>query len=397
MLRIALLSLLLVAASAHAQPKSRTGWLSDYAAARAEAKRTGKPLMVVFRCEPCGEHGAFDEQVTRLNPEIAAAADKFVRVRLTRITGVDLRLFEFDYDTAWFTFLMNADETVYGRFGGRDAGDADRRLSLKGLRFALDQALEAHKTPPPAIERAGKALTVSDFAAARKVKGGCVHCHNVNEFSRADAKAAGTFDREQFRVYPLPENVGLNLDVEQGNRVLKVAPESPAAKAGMQAGDLIRTLNTLPVNSLADASYALHKAGTSGSIKVTFTREGKPQAASLEVAEGWRKTNLSWRPSMLNFLPRLEFSGDELSPDERKALGLTATQVAFRQDKFVHSTLKAIGIVKDDVVVGIDGRAMDGNMKHFLSDVRGRYLVGDKATLNLLRDGKKLDVPITLK
>jgi hypothetical protein len=28
------------------------GWRKDYAAARAEAKRTGKPLFVVFRCQP---------------------------------------------------------------------------------------------------------------------------------------------------------------------------------------------------------------------------------------------------------------------------------------------------------------------------------------------------------
>jgi hypothetical protein len=28
------------------------GWFTDYETARAEAKRTGKPLMIVFRCEP---------------------------------------------------------------------------------------------------------------------------------------------------------------------------------------------------------------------------------------------------------------------------------------------------------------------------------------------------------
>lgn len=28
------------------------GWHTDYASARAEARRTSKPLMVVFRCEP---------------------------------------------------------------------------------------------------------------------------------------------------------------------------------------------------------------------------------------------------------------------------------------------------------------------------------------------------------
>jgi hypothetical protein len=44
-------------ASTHAQPPSpqvlkSKGWFTEYPAACAEAKRTGKPLMVVFRCVP---------------------------------------------------------------------------------------------------------------------------------------------------------------------------------------------------------------------------------------------------------------------------------------------------------------------------------------------------------
>jgi hypothetical protein len=31
---------------------AKFGWHTDYAAARAEARRTGKPIMLVFRCEP---------------------------------------------------------------------------------------------------------------------------------------------------------------------------------------------------------------------------------------------------------------------------------------------------------------------------------------------------------
>jgi hypothetical protein len=53
-MRAAVVVSLLIAAPAFAQkanPKS-TGWHSDYAAARAEARRTGKPLFVAFRCEP---------------------------------------------------------------------------------------------------------------------------------------------------------------------------------------------------------------------------------------------------------------------------------------------------------------------------------------------------------
>ena len=54
--RVLAVSVLLVAAgSASAAPKiepAKYGWHTDYAAARAEAKRTGKPMMLVFRCEP---------------------------------------------------------------------------------------------------------------------------------------------------------------------------------------------------------------------------------------------------------------------------------------------------------------------------------------------------------
>lgn len=50
------LAVLLAAASAPAQPTGRVaptfGWHSDYDAARAEARKTGKPIFLVFRCEP---------------------------------------------------------------------------------------------------------------------------------------------------------------------------------------------------------------------------------------------------------------------------------------------------------------------------------------------------------
>jgi hypothetical protein len=55
---LAALALVLVpAADAGAQPRKKVdpaqfGWHTDYAAARAEAKRTGKPIFLVFRCEP---------------------------------------------------------------------------------------------------------------------------------------------------------------------------------------------------------------------------------------------------------------------------------------------------------------------------------------------------------
>lgn len=54
--RVLVMSALLVTASAaSAAPKpdaAKYGWYTDFAAAKAEANRTGKPMMLVFRCEP---------------------------------------------------------------------------------------------------------------------------------------------------------------------------------------------------------------------------------------------------------------------------------------------------------------------------------------------------------
>ena len=52
---LALSALFLAAGTSMAAPKpdaEKYGWYTDYGAAKAESKRTGKPMMLVFRCEP---------------------------------------------------------------------------------------------------------------------------------------------------------------------------------------------------------------------------------------------------------------------------------------------------------------------------------------------------------
>lgn len=58
---LALTVVALLGDTLHAQPRgrggdlgqaARYGWMSDYREAKAVARKTGKPLMVVLRCEP---------------------------------------------------------------------------------------------------------------------------------------------------------------------------------------------------------------------------------------------------------------------------------------------------------------------------------------------------------
>jgi membrane-associated protease RseP (regulator of RpoE activity) len=318
---------------------------------------------------------------------------------LVRITGADLSLFEFDYDCAWYGFFLSADEVIYGRYGGRDAKSDDGRLSLAGLKYAAEKALAQHKArageKPPAR---GKPVFVENFAAAKaRKRQECIHCHQVNEFRRADEKAAGNWSRDSLWVYPLPENVGITLEIDRGDVVQSVATNSLAAKIGMKTGDMVTKLNGYTVASLADAQYALHKGPKSGGIPIEWKRGSDTVNGKLEVADGWRKTNITWRSSLLEILPSLPVSGDDLTAAEKKALGLPEARAAFRQDKFVHSTLKAVGLQKGDVIVGLDGKGIEGMMDDYLAFVRREHLVGDTVTLDVLRDGKPVEIKLTLK
>lgn len=320
-----------------------------------------------------------------------------MKVRLIRVTGADLNLFEFDYDLTWMAFFLNADERIYGRFGGRDASGPDSRSSLAGLKYAMEAALAMHKIstdkPKPRPEKPRRA---EDYPAAQRSRG-CIHCHMVAEFRRDYLKSLGTWTRADVWVYPLPENVGITLETDRGDIVKAVKAASPADRAGLRPGDRLRTLNGYSIASFGDAQFALHKSPKKGLIPISWERDAKITLGKLDMPDGWRKTNLTWRPSMLSLLPSLSLSGDDLSAEQKKALGLGAKRLAFKQESFVHREAKAAGVQPGDVIIGINGQVQDMAMLEFFGYVRQNFLVGDKVTINILRNGKRVDLPMTLK
>ncbi|MBM3995112.1 MAG: PDZ domain-containing protein [Planctomycetes bacterium] len=321
-----------------------------------------------------------------------------MRVRLLRIEGVDLNVFEFDYDLTWTAFFMNASGKMYGRYGGRDAKGPDTRNSLAGLSYAMKAALATHrKDPKVQPENRGDTPVYVEKIPAAKSYRGCIHCHQVKEIMRQDQLNTGTWVRESIYTYPLPENIGITLDVDRGNAVRLVKPDSAAAKIGVKPGDSISAINGIAVNSFADAQYALHKAPLTGKTPIGWQRDGERMTGALTLEVGWRRTNVTWRPSLLDLLPSLTVYGDDLSAAQKKALGFDEKRLAFRQDAQVHSAAKAMGVQAGDIILGIDNKKLEMSMDQFLGHVRQNYLIGESATLNLLRNGKRLDLKITLK
>jgi hypothetical protein len=324
-------------------------------------------------------------------------ARDFVRVRLLRIEGVDLSVFEFDWDLTWAAFFMNASGKIYGRFGGRDAKGADTRNTLAGLHNAMAAALAEHRKNPAARPAAPRKPIFIEKLPAAKGYRGCIHCHQAKEILRQEEVDAGTWQRESVYAYPLPENIGITLDRDRGNLVREVKSGSAAANAGIKSGDILKTLNGYTVHSFADAQYGLHKAPRAGNIPVAWQRDGKSWSGTMPLSAGWRRTNITWRPSLLDLLPSLRVYGSDLTAREKKALGLDEKRLAFRQEEPVHSAARALGVQKDDIIIGIDNRVMEMSMDQFLGYVRQNFLIGEALTLNVLRAGKRVDLKVKLE
>ncbi len=316
-------------------------------------------------------------------------------MRLTRIDNVDLNLFEFDYDLTFMVFFLNANGKIYARYGGRDAHDPDSRQSLKGLRYTMQSVLDMHGREEKMF--AARSDEAPKFIREVTGKAGrCMHCHQIKEALHANLKRTGRWTQDVIWRYPLPENLGMTLEVDRGNVVKTVVAESPAAVAGLKPGDLLTRLGKVPIHSLGDAQLALDRAPKTGTIAVAWQRGQQAEEQEVALPEGWRKSDLTWRPSMQNFIPSVRLYGTDLTADERRGLGLSPKQLAFRQRDAVPKQARDAGVRGGDVILGLDGRTLELDVDEFLRHVQRQYLVGDQVTVNLLRDGKRLELPMTL-
>lgn len=280
-------------------------------------------------------------------------------MRQPAIDHADINLFEFDFDLTMMIFFVSPDEEIFGRFGGRVGQDPDGRQSLAGLRYAMAAALKAHDSEDPLIapRASEKVQRVRDLPGLRR--GGCVHCHQLKEALDADLKRNKQWTRADIWSYPPPDNLGFALEVDRGDVVEKVEADSPAAQAGLNAGDVVKSLRRLPVNSFGDAQYALHGAPAKGEIDITWRRGDQAMAGKLTLPEDWRKNDISWRRSMEWTVPSARVIGRNLNAEERKERGLTETQLAFWQSYPVSKAAAAAGVKEQDIVLGFDGKQLD--------------------------------------
>jgi S1-C subfamily serine protease len=105
---------------------------------------------------------------------------------------------------------------------------------------------------------------------------------------------------------------------------------------------------------------------------------------------------VQWRPAVQWFIPTARISGTDLDADERMKLGFSDKQLAFRQRDAIAKQARDAGIKPGDIIFGLDDRKLEMDEIAFQRYVQRNYFAGDVVIVNLLRDGKRMNVPMTL-
>lgn len=398
-------------------------WIyNDLPKAFAQAKDEKKPVVAVLRCLPCEECVKLDDNLVDKDPTLRPLLEKFVRVRVVSTNNLDLSLFQYDYDQSFAVFLLNADGTVYGRFGTRShrtnwVGD----VSLDGLAKALKGALDLHETYPqvkdslaakrgpaplfpvpekfPSLGKYGPKL---DYAG--NVVQSCIHCHQVGDAIKdVYRKKKEAMPDEVIFPYPHPKSLGLVLDPKEPATVLGVKTGTPAGKSGLRAGDQIKTLGGQPLLSIADVQWVLHHASADGAkLKAEVVRGGKPAELTLALEKGWRQADdISWRSSTWG-LRRMatggilleNIEGDLPAGVEKGTMALRAKHVG---QYGPHAAAKNAGFLVGDVIVSFDGKTDLMRETDLLAHALRAKRPGDKVAVSVIRGGKKLELTLPMQ
>jgi hypothetical protein len=326
---------------------------------------------------------------------------QYVCVRITKMDDVDIGLFDRDWNNTLYFFILNEDEQIYMRYGGRDWASPDTYLNLSSLELALQQGLELHRRyqqgelkkaerPKPLLPREIPLLV------ERTIKrNACVECHLIGDFQNLHREQDGTLDKLK-HLYRSPDikTLGIHLDVRKG-LIVKDARDAVQA-AGMKPGDRIIALNGTPVWTFGDLQYQYDKVDRSAErILLMVDRGGEPIELPVALPTRWWWTDLTFWQSTVE--PRVYFASRPLTEPEKRQRGLPpegfASEVT-RVDELV-KMVKSHELRVSDIIVGVDGVERDDLADTAELFIKLRKKAGDSVMLDVLREGKRM--PMRLK
>src|SRR6476646_241113 len=210
----------------------------------------------------------------------------------------------------------------------------------------------------------------------------------------------------------------LKLNQTNGFLIIDVTPGSPAGKAGLRGGeketdingrkiklggDIITAVDDQNVSKIDDILVYLeeHK-NVNDTVNISVLRNDKPQDIKLTLGE--RPTSSQNQPLWIGI------SGTDVTPEIASAMKLNQSEGILVVGVVADSPADKAGIkggyiIRDingtklelggDVITGADNQTM-GNLTQLTNYLSENKKVGDKVTLNVLRDGQPKEITVTL-
>lgn len=398
---------LVFGASAFAQEEEEPEmlyWHSYYPEALEEARKTGKPIFLEFRCAPCVNGREFDAKVvyTPLDSKRGKLMSQYVCARITTMTGVNIAHFDRDWHNSLYYFIINADEEIYLRYGGRDEESATTYLNFESLELALEIGLDEHRRrsedSEAVVKGPEKELVPSDYKLLKTnviETGRCTECHLIADYSMQEKDLAGLLEpiTDLYRS-PDIKKLGLHLDIPKG--LLLESTSGAAAEVGFQAGDTIIAFNGKRVLTFGDLQYQYDKVPRPNSTEVTLTvdRDGTEVEATIDLPFEWWKTGLEfrhWTPQ-----PRLFFESTPLTRAEKAERNYPEDGFAARVDKIdIEAILSGYhGLEIGDIVLAVNRTAVDPLTTDLEDHFVLHYPPGSEVELTVLRGDDIVSVPL---
>lgn len=198
---------------------------------------------------------------------------------------------------------------------------------------------------------------------------------------------------------PLNERLAehLELDVEEGIVVVRVHPESPAAEAGFERGDIVLTVGTDAVDEVVDVVQAVGASTIGGTLDFGVLRGVDNVALSVAVGERpapQHQDRPEHRPSNAKSKPWVGMVLVSLNENLAERLELDAAESIVVLQVREDSPAGAAGMAAGDIILTV-GNVTVEKIAAIVQSVREAE-AGDVLTFTIARQGEALPVSIDI-
>lgn len=222
------------------------------------------------------------------------------------------------------------------------------------------------------------------------------------------------------RIVETGENIragwlGILPDVHTSHlQVARVIPESPAATAGVQNGDVIVAIDDETIQSRWDLAQAIRWKGSGSELTLSILRDGRPHELSTVLSERQdRGPRVSWRLEIPTFWNRtrsleeqvrvhriilpshlhLGLVVDPLTPELAEYFNNRARHGLLIRTVLPDSPAGRVGFQEGDVVVEVNGRSVASDL-----DIQKSFQSVDDGVMMIrfLRDGHSMTRTLTI-